>query len=469
MKPKVSTREPERMYPKFAVVGHPNKGKSSIVATLSQDDQVEISSRSGTTTHATAHRVEAGDVFYDLIDTPGFQRPTKALHWLDSHCGKASDRPQTVKRFIADAECIAAYPDEVALLTPIVDGAAVLYVVDGSRPFGSEYEAEMEILRWTGQPSMALINPIESSEYIQEWENALSQYFKSVRVFNPMVADFEKQMELLQTFAYWNPQWKNALTGLTSALIERRERQNKLSALILARLLQDVCGYQQSQKVLSKPQAETVKSMLAEQYHIWMKKREQLAFDELLANYAHTQTPLHVEQLNMPPDLFDVDQWYAWGLEKKQLLLAAGAAGAVSGAAIDLALAGHSLMLGAAGGGLLGLGAAFFGAEKLVSLKVKGLPMGGYTSSYGPVKNRNFPYVIIGRFLYCHQQVSALTHANRAQLQAGGYELQNVIDLMEKSDQKELHKVCARLAQQKPVEGLEQVLQPLFGKLHDND
>jgi len=36
-------------YPKFAVVGHPNKGKSSIVSTLSQDETVTISSIPGTT------------------------------------------------------------------------------------------------------------------------------------------------------------------------------------------------------------------------------------------------------------------------------------------------------------------------------------------------------------------------------------------------------------------------------------
>ena len=31
--------------PRFAVVGHPNKGKSSIVAALAQNDAVAISSR----------------------------------------------------------------------------------------------------------------------------------------------------------------------------------------------------------------------------------------------------------------------------------------------------------------------------------------------------------------------------------------------------------------------------------------
>ncbi|MEN8304607.1 MAG: GTPase, partial [Campylobacterota bacterium] len=37
-------------HPKFAVVGHPNKGKSSIVSALALDDSVQISDTPGTTT-----------------------------------------------------------------------------------------------------------------------------------------------------------------------------------------------------------------------------------------------------------------------------------------------------------------------------------------------------------------------------------------------------------------------------------
>ena len=42
-------------HPVFAIVGHPNKGKSSIVATLAEDDDVAISPRPGTTTVRIAY------------------------------------------------------------------------------------------------------------------------------------------------------------------------------------------------------------------------------------------------------------------------------------------------------------------------------------------------------------------------------------------------------------------------------
>jgi len=240
---------------KFAVVGHPNKGKSSIVSTLSHNDSIQISTRSGTTTVATGFQVENRYSGYELIDTPGFQRPHKVLAWLQSKANSAEQRSKAVADFVADKECQEQFPDEVELLKPLVEGAAILYVVDGSRPYGNEYEAEMEILRWSGQPSMALINPIENTSYIKPWKNALEQYFKLVRVFNPMVAEFEKQIELLQAFAHLNPDWTEHLKRVSQSLFEQREHQKQTSVKILSRLIEDLCYHQKSQKILNKKQA----------------------------------------------------------------------------------------------------------------------------------------------------------------------------------------------------------------------
>lgn len=41
--------------PTFAVVGHPNKGKSSVVATLSQNDAIAIALEPGTTRKRQAY------------------------------------------------------------------------------------------------------------------------------------------------------------------------------------------------------------------------------------------------------------------------------------------------------------------------------------------------------------------------------------------------------------------------------
>ena len=43
--------------PQFAIVGHPNEGKSSVVATLTEDDQVRISEIPGETVAERAYPV----------------------------------------------------------------------------------------------------------------------------------------------------------------------------------------------------------------------------------------------------------------------------------------------------------------------------------------------------------------------------------------------------------------------------
>ena len=136
-----------------------------------------------------------GETLYELFDTPGFQRPREVLAWLQAHAAGASDRADAVRAISSQRmRTISRFHDECELLRPIVDGAGILYVVDGSRPYGSEYEAEMEILRWTGQPRMALINLIGDGDHIDEWRRALDQYFSLVRVFDALHADAEQAL-----------------------------------------------------------------------------------------------------------------------------------------------------------------------------------------------------------------------------------------------------------------------------------
>ncbi len=446
----------------FAVVGHPNKGKSSIVATLARNDSIEISQRSGTTDKAFAVKVETANSGYQLVDTPGFQRPTKVLKWLTDHQVSADKRAAVVAKFIHDPDCNQKFPDEVKLLTPIVNGAAILYVVDGSRPFGAEYESEMEILRWTGQPSMALINPIESETHVGDWQNALSQYFKTVRIFNPMKADFEKQIELLQAFSHLNPDWAVTLNQVTADLRQFRELQKKNAALLLARLLDDLCSYRTSQKVLNQSQADVIQPVLAKQYAHWMREREVQTVKELFALFEHFQTQVTIEELDLPPDLFECEHWYMWGLTKQQLATAGAIAGAVAGATADMMVAGHSFMLGALGGGIIGFGSAWMSADKLVTTKLKGLPLGGYEAIYGPIKNKNFPYVVLGRFIYLYQQICQRNHALRGNMEIQSKRLHEQISALESGDQKALHLACSRLIKQKNVDELSSLLLPLL-------
>ena len=450
------------MNPRFAVVGHPNKGKSSIVATLAQDDSVAISAQSGTTQRAEPIQVRVGDSHYTLIDTPGFQRPTRVLDWLQQHASSADERLDAVQKFIQDPQCQSQFPDEVELLHPIVNGAAILYVVDGSRPYGAEYEAEMEILRWTGQASMALINPIENEQYITSWKQALAQYFKIVRVFNAMQADFDKQLSILEAFSHLRDDWHGSITQLIAEYERLRAWQRQQSAATLSELLTDLCTYQVSQRVLEKQQAEQLKPILEKRYFAYLKDREQEAHATLKKIFRYHNLTLQGVDLPTEEDLFDTEKWVLWGLNRQQLLVAATMAGAATGAVVDLGLAGHSLFMGALAGGVLAGGSAWFGADRLADFKLKGLPVGGYEARQGPMKNRNFPYVLLSRFLFLYYALQKRTHAQRDSLEIQEGDLSSRISKLDKEHQKSIHRVMDRLSRQRSLESPAKALEPLF-------
>ncbi len=166
------------MIPIFAVVGHPNKGKSSIVATLAEDEEIVIGPVPGTTrrSHRNTFSID-GEPQYVLVDTPGFQRAGAVLEWLEAHATGAHERPRIVEEFVKTHLRDERFADECELLKPMLDGAGILYVVDGAKPYGPEYELEMQVLQWTGRPRMALINLIGKGDYVDDWRQALDQYF----------------------------------------------------------------------------------------------------------------------------------------------------------------------------------------------------------------------------------------------------------------------------------------------------
>ena len=75
--------------PVLAIMGHPNAGKSSVVATLTENDRIDIDKRAGTTTVSDAYPVIIdGRIILEFIDTPGFQNPTDIVRMDTAHGSK---------------------------------------------------------------------------------------------------------------------------------------------------------------------------------------------------------------------------------------------------------------------------------------------------------------------------------------------------------------------------------------------
>lgn len=448
--------------PCFAVVGHPNKGKSSIVATLARDDSIAIARQSGTTTAAASYRYENAGGHYCLVDTPGFQRPHAVLAWLRQQESGAHRRAETVARFVEDPDCQQRFPDETALLRPLVAGAAILYVVDGSVPYSPEYEAEMEILRWSGRPSMGLINPIDGDGHVQAWQQALQQYFRVVQRFDPMEPRLDAQARLLQTFALLQPEWETSLQAIADALLLEAQGTRQQAARILARWLGEATALRHCQQAVDRDLAESLRPVVQARYRQQLVAAEQQVFQQLLAVFRFRQTAMEGEALHWPGELLDATEWKLWGLNRNQLYTAAATAGAGTGALVDMALLGHSFMMGALVGGLAGLGSAWWGAGRLENLRMSALAGGRWEVCAGPIRDRNFPFVLLARFGWLYRQLSHRTHARRGSIPIQTPDWARVLEALPGNERKALFEACEKLSRQKTVDQLHDLLMPVL-------
>ena len=337
--------------PVFAVVGHPNKGKSSIVATLARDDSVGIAPEPGTTTHARRYPMKVdGQTLYTLVDTPGFQRARRALAWMRERETTAAEHPAVVRRFIEAHRDTDRFPDEVRLLEPLMDpdgGAGVLYVVDGAAPYGEEYEAEMEILRWTGRPSMGLINPIGSAAHVEPWRDALGQYFKVVRVFDPMTAQWQKRLELLRGFGQLQEGWRAPLERAVEVLEADRRRQRGGAAAAISEMLRAMLSLSVTQRLGKDEDPMRHKPRMEREYQDKLRKLEtqgRRRVEEIYGHHALIRKERELELLE--GDLFSDETWLAFGLRKLDLAVAGVASGAAAGGVLDAAVGGGVLPRG---------------------------------------------------------------------------------------------------------------------------
>lgn len=403
--------------PEFAVVGHPNKGKSSIVSTLTRQDAVSISEISGTTTRSQSFTCSVdGQPLYHLIDTPGFQRPRQVLAWLEQHADNASQRAETVKAFLAEqvSQENSRFQDETELLTPVMQGAGIIYVVDGSLPYSPEYEAEMSVLQWTGQPRMALINPIGGADYVPQWQSALSQFFSIVRVFDPMSANDEKKRAVLSAFAELYEPWRHQLEQALQRLGDHSNKLEAQSADLIAESLVRILSETRQIKVPVQFTESLLKQQLTTQYQKTLREHEEHFRQQIQAIYALTQLQTDAGQLQADfPDLFDQSTWYIFGLDRKKLIALSAAAGAASGAIIDAGVGGASLMAGALTGGVVTGLASLAATRKTDALNIKGIPLAGKMLTAGPVKDTGFAFVILGRLLDFADAVGSRNHAQR--------------------------------------------------------
>jgi predicted GTPase len=431
-------------HPTFAVVGAVNHGKSSVVSTLSENDEVRISPVPGETTES--RRFSLRDLF-SFYDTPGFQNAPEALTEL-LPAEHTSTPLQVFRDFLQRHRGDSAFDAECRLFAPIVDGAGLIYVVDGSRPALDLNLAEMRILRLTGQPRLAIINRTSADNFVADWKARLGQNFNSVREFNAHHATFADRIELLETLAGIEQSWKPKLARAVTLLREEWDSRLNECAEIIVELL--VAALRHRETSSSHADLDTRRASVGEdlkaRYKLNVSRLESRAHARIITLFRHhlVKTESREDHL-FAEDLFSDETWKLFGLETTQLVTLATMSGAAVGVGIDALTLGHSFGLFALAGGALGAGSSLVIGRQRPELSVSfprdvtWLPKGladllpgklqfsGRALAVGPYRALNFPWILLDRAIGTFCYVINRAHARRDEVTLRSIELHDAL------------------------------------------
>ena len=427
----------QRDIPTFAVVGRVNMGKSAVLATLLEIDDnelIRVSATPGETTRCQLHRV----VFSDreclrFIDTPGFSRPVEAMRAIQQIHGEGTPGLEALKKFVAEAG--EEFGDEKRLLEPLIQGAGVLYVVDPAKPLRDDFLAEMEILRWTGSPRLALLNRREESTGPDEeaWKTRLGGAFNLIRTFDAHHARFDERLRLLRALLEIEEQHHEQLKETIQLVEDEWQRRREEAVEVVIEFLEVALGLrvnatleERDLRVASRRERKT--ELLSKQYFTELAVIEQRCFSGMLKIYRH-----HLLKADLSPDTFigidleSAETWSKWGLGRSQLATISAIVGGSAGLAMDAATGGLShgagTVFGALGAGMI----AWFKGGSLPDLRLDlkgGVKLAGgegKSLTVGPPKNPNFPWVLLDGAITRYQRMLARAHGRRdEELLAGG-------------------------------------------------
>ncbi len=405
------------MIPEFAIMGHPNEGKSSVLSTLAEDDSVRISNTPGETRECRIFPVVIDGVeVLRFTDTPGFQNPGRVLAELRRLTESEAD-PLTAFRTFAAA--IPELHDDCELLAPVAAGAGIIYVVDGSRPIRRVDRTEMEILRLTGKPRMAVINcKEEADEYLDEWKMEFRKNFNSSRIFNAHRASWAERISLLEALKSIDQDWQQVLEKVVEAFRRDWEARSEQSAAVIVEMLTTSLTLEVDGDLADEEKEEALRTKLLEKYALKLAAEERRAHETLRSLYKHNifnyELPSHSL---LHTDILDARSWELLGLTRPQLLLTGALSGAAAGLGFDAMTFGSSFGAFAAVGGLLGGIGALWGGENLAGQRtIMGIPvpaLGGEKLHIGPAKEINLLFVLLNRALVYWRHTINWAHGRR--------------------------------------------------------
>ena len=341
---------------KLAVVGHTNVGKTSLLRTLTRDVGFgAISHRPSTTQHVEGARLSVdGEALIELYDTPGFEDAVALYDYLEQlpRQGERLDGPEQVQRFLHSSEAGQRFEQEAKVLRQLLQSDAGFYVIDAREPVLAKYRDELAILAMCGKPLLPVLNFVNSPEQREaQWREVLARLgLHAVVRFDTITPPVDGEQRLYENLSLVLDSQRPRLQRLIDYNQAQVQVRRSAAYRLIADLLVDVSACRRS------VHPDHLDAAIQE-LHDDVRQREQRCVEALLKLYAFRKDDALAAALPLEEGRWGDDLFNPATMKQMGVKLGGGmAAGAVTGAGIDLITGGLSLgmgtVVGAAVGGL---------------------------------------------------------------------------------------------------------------------
>lgn len=340
----------------LALVGHTNVGKTSLLRTLTRDVGFgEVSHRPSTTRHVEGARLSVeGEPLLELYDTPGLEDAIALLDYLErlDRPGERLDGPARLARFLDSSEARQRFEQEAKVLRQLQASDAGLYVIDAREPVLAKYRDELTVLAMCGRPLLPVLNFVANDAHREpEWREALARLGLHALVrFDSVAPPEDGEQRLYESLALLLEKARPKLQRLVDDHNTQRQARREAGMRLIAGLLIDCAACRRS--VPAEPAAEKA---AIEGLRQSIRLREQNCVEALLRLYAFRPQDAHSQDLPLLDGRWGDDLFNPQTLKQLGVKVGGGmAAGAATGAGIDLLLGGLTLGAAAALGAIVG-------------------------------------------------------------------------------------------------------------------
>lgn len=214
------------LLPSFSVTGAPNKGKSSLVKAITNDEKINVSEYSGTTQQSKSYpMIIQGEHRFTIWDTPGFEDAQGAVEKLEEMQKNAPEASKIslIREFVALYAKDDLLKFEAEIMRSWLPFSGIIFVADCSKPYSeAEYLWELRLIEWSELPSIGILNPVDGEAHKDEWEQALNNNCQATQLFNPVMSNFEQRIEIFSALSRLYDGWENQIEEVIEALQQDR-------------------------------------------------------------------------------------------------------------------------------------------------------------------------------------------------------------------------------------------------------